>query len=316
MECIKKQWPVLMKTNANYMPKKYEGMLYHYTSPEGFDSILFGNNDSIVLWASRYDCMNDMSEGKIVEEVYKKVCNEMKDNQELTEEMYKGILNLQPTKKKLIEKKVNGDVDHTLQKCNRYICSFSKNKDSLPMWNYYSKENRYEGYNIGVLSTLAMRNLEEYYGAEGIMIDMYPAIYEEEEQKKEIRRFLLTLKEFDYNDHKSEIVKIIRKRLSDWGLLFKSEYFQHEEEIRIIIDVPEEHDNTEKIKIKYRSCKGMIIPYIEIKLNKNVLKDICLGPLQCNEGQKTIQKEIVMERLKNNGYRMVNVNFSNVPVRY
>ena len=39
--------------------------IFHYTSPAGFESILFGNKSHIELWASRYDCLNDASEGTV-----------------------------------------------------------------------------------------------------------------------------------------------------------------------------------------------------------------------------------------------------------
>ena len=44
--------------------------IFHYTSPAGFESILFGNKSHIELWASRYDCLNDASEGTVALERY------------------------------------------------------------------------------------------------------------------------------------------------------------------------------------------------------------------------------------------------------
>ena len=39
---IMKQFNVLMAMNADYLPNEYDGDIYHYTSPSGFQSILFG----------------------------------------------------------------------------------------------------------------------------------------------------------------------------------------------------------------------------------------------------------------------------------
>ena len=39
------------------------------TSPTGFSSIMSGDLEQVTLWASRYDCLNDASEGTVVEEV-------------------------------------------------------------------------------------------------------------------------------------------------------------------------------------------------------------------------------------------------------
>lgn len=67
------------------MPVEYERDLFHYTSPAGFSSILLGDQEKVTLWASRYDCLNDASEGHVVEEVFQEVCRELKDRGEITE---------------------------------------------------------------------------------------------------------------------------------------------------------------------------------------------------------------------------------------
>ena len=59
------QFQILLATDASYMPSEYGRDIYHYTSPVGFMSILFGNPNNAMLWASRYDCLNDMSEGSV-----------------------------------------------------------------------------------------------------------------------------------------------------------------------------------------------------------------------------------------------------------
>ena len=64
------------------------GEIYHYTSPAGMQSILFGNSESIVLWASRYDCLNDASEGRVAMPVYQEVCDELKQHGDISEGMH------------------------------------------------------------------------------------------------------------------------------------------------------------------------------------------------------------------------------------
>ena len=57
--------------------------IYHYTSSAGFESILFGNKSFTELWASRYDCLNDASEGTVAQERYIAVCNSLLQSKEL-----------------------------------------------------------------------------------------------------------------------------------------------------------------------------------------------------------------------------------------
>lgn len=50
------------KTPMPYDP--YKGTAHHYTSLRNVNSILL-RDDSVSLWASRYDCLNDASEGTL-----------------------------------------------------------------------------------------------------------------------------------------------------------------------------------------------------------------------------------------------------------
>lgn len=59
------------------MPAQYRGELYHYTSPAGLTSILLGDPRAMTLWASRYDVLNDTTEGEVATKVYKEVCEEI-----------------------------------------------------------------------------------------------------------------------------------------------------------------------------------------------------------------------------------------------
>ena len=63
------EFKLLLKMDADYMPAEYENDLFHYTAPTGFSSIMSGDLEQVTLWASRYDCLNDASEGTVVEEV-------------------------------------------------------------------------------------------------------------------------------------------------------------------------------------------------------------------------------------------------------
>ena len=48
--------------------------------------------------------------------------------------------------------------------------------------------------------------------------------------------------------------------VTDWSLIFKKECFEHEKEVRLIVDIAK---NT-PIEIKYRNNYGYVIPFIEM----------------------------------------------------
>jgi len=79
-----------------YMPDEYLGELFHYTSPNGFLSILNGRPDKASIWASRFDCLNDASEGTVAYTVYQDVCQELKGCGKITSELYSILIDIVP----------------------------------------------------------------------------------------------------------------------------------------------------------------------------------------------------------------------------
>ena len=131
----------------NKIEFKEHRTFYHYTSPSALTDIL--SNDFISLRFSRFDCLNDTTEGKHVIEIYRESCKELLNNGEINKSFYELVENIEPSEKQLFfEKKGNQNVGGNKQ-FNVYLCCFSLNKDALPMWNYYVKNNKYEGYSIG-----------------------------------------------------------------------------------------------------------------------------------------------------------------------
>ena len=67
--------------------------------------------------------------------------------------------------------------------------------------------------------------------------------------------------------------------------------------------------------IKYRANGMYIIPYIEMKIDKNCMTSIMLGPQQWDEKQKKNQTEIIKDMICRNRYS-ADVTHSEVPIRY
>ena len=56
-----------LSMNAIPNNQTYSGTIFHYTALKNINSILFNDDNKVVLWASRFDCLNDISEGKVIE---------------------------------------------------------------------------------------------------------------------------------------------------------------------------------------------------------------------------------------------------------
>ena len=96
---------------------------------------------------------------------------------------------------------------------------------------------------------------------------------------------------------------------------FKSQFFAHEREIRLVLYVPVEVPGNiavdERLKIKYTSQSGYLIPYVDLVYKKELLGRITVGPL--------LEKEIsirTLETLKANYNYNFEIVTSNVPIRF
>lgn len=300
-----------MMGSDTYMPKEYYRDIFHYTSPVGCTSILTEDSSALTLWASRYDCLNDISEGELVQDRYRQVCEELLENGQISNYLYELFSEIQPARTILIP--INGN--HTIRvkrvEYDYYVCSFSKNSDSLAMWNYYSKSSKYEGYNIGFYAMIK-ENIESFFESKEAVADIYPVIYENTAQKELIRALLLKMKELYSQEQGTSIRYVISNKLTEWRLVFKSDYFKHEEEVRIVVKVSKKGSG---IPLKFRNNAGYLIPYIELKLDKSMVSYVNVGPLNCPEEQKSQQVKVIEEFLKVHGYSAI-VDYSKIPVRY
>ena len=172
------QFQILLAMDASYMPSEYGRDIYHYTSPIGFMSILFGNPNNAMLWASRYDCLNDMSEGSVVEEILHEVCDDMLSQGEFTKELHQLFSAVKPARTILLPHYEGDALRITRPECDRYVCSFSKNDDSLAMWNYYSKGSKYEGFSIGFFPSGIETSLKSFLHGKEAAFHIYPVIYD------------------------------------------------------------------------------------------------------------------------------------------
>ena len=68
----------------------------------------------------------------------------MRHSHEITEVMYNVIVNVVSARTVLFMYNVEDRVKVSREECDRFVCSFSKNKDALAMWNYYSRKEIYK----------------------------------------------------------------------------------------------------------------------------------------------------------------------------
>ncbi len=275
----------------------YEEELFHYTSPQGFCGILF-SNDHVNMRASRFDCLNDYSEGEIVYKIYKQVCSDLLQENKISQNEYDDLSKLSLNDDFVFE------YENTDSKVMPYIASFSKKCDSLAMWNHYTKGSKFDGFNVSFEGRQIKKELNSILS--NMNYEILEVIYGMEEQYNIIKNNILKILEVD-NEYRTQL---IRKLLLEFRLVFKKECFRHEAEVRLVIYVPES-----TFQIEYRYANSLMIPYINIDLSKESVVGVTFSPLSIDRRQKLIQKDILEERLKKNNYKAKVMN-SNIPVRY
>lgn len=297
-----------------------KSIIYHYTSPEGLIGVL--GESSVTFWFSMFCCVNDKTEGTHVYSLYEEVLDECKKNGSISAKFYNCMKNIEPMEVDCFSYRnalgAQTSVDHdeygiTLSEYYMYICCFSEDKDSLPLWLYYTKGQNNRGYNIGV-STTAIRaktGLFEYY-----KIKLRKVIYDTERKKQFIYSLIEEVNKNFRILGESFARSLIKTQLDEWRLLFKPEYFSHENEVRAILKIPIDKIDTpaifEKFPQKFRSSSGYIIPYVELTFKKTIVKTTTLGPLlDVDSAENGISPFLNLR-----GYTWVKTDASKVQIRY
>lgn len=114
--------------------------LYHYTSMQGFESIIKSQN----IRMTRSDFMNDPNDCKVFYNIVKKYIKEKMEDIDI-EHYLRNVGN----KSKIFSNDVgelikryplNEYLDFVYNHISMYVFSMTDRKDSLPMWNYYGND--------------------------------------------------------------------------------------------------------------------------------------------------------------------------------
>ena len=73
--------------------------IYHYTSASAMEKII--KKDKIVLRFSRADCLNDIMEGRDIQEWYSKVLSQLRANKTISDDFYDLTSDIKPDEKTL-----------------------------------------------------------------------------------------------------------------------------------------------------------------------------------------------------------------------
>ena len=324
-------------------------MIFHYTSQEGFKGII--QEDGIHLWFSDVRYMNDRDELENARRFFLQVVKDLFDEGDINEKIYEILKevvcksrNFSNTKKMyriLGPGKIEFKREREEGEFNKYICCFSQEQDSLPMWGHYLKNDN-SGYAIGfdfenlmvkefgIVRKVADSNRiarnderkvqnEEIYGPLDIT-------YDDVEKVRDFRESIITFaKEISRNDdaeHKNQCVIALQEWFENMASYFKDYHFAYEKEERLVICIKSLDnpgvDINQREEIRHRFVHGLVIPYIEVRIpNKKILKAVTISPQIGLNSEEKLLIESVKEYLKYLGYtHEIDIRCSEIPLRY
>lgn len=307
--------------NSLKYEKKINKKIYHYTSPEGLLGILKTRS----LFATDMYFLNDASEGLyVIDFIQKNIESLCLDNKKLIDYVNREI--------ELIKTKKWEGLVHN------YTISFSMNGDSLEMWNYYTKGDSVQGYNLEfntkkLASTIQIEILDDRgepvnrNDDEHLVLNQGKVIYDSKKQLELIKSiFNAFISKYDELDCSrmaeegilSQVAYYIVSKSMSYGLFFKSKEFAVEKEYRFVFStyLLEGRDNAEKgipCKEEFRMHGGCIIPYQKCLFDMESISAVTFSPSLFNDMTEAGLKRL----LERYGIRGTNrIKKSNISLRY
>lgn len=295
--------------------------IYHYTSPEGLKGIF---DNQVIRFTNRL-YLNDKSEGIYVFDVLSGHYDEIFPSAFLDDESKNKLV-------RIIDEFRNGFADIIPFKV--YQASFSLNKDSLPLWNYYTKGAGIDGYNIEFISNKLADSIVSKLWAKECgkhpYIFGHCVIYQVDKQVEMLRSFILELYTAIRSDNgkKTDCDTVskqqffnrfssILERILLIGTIFKSSCFTCEEEYRLFINPFDEGTlwkfENEKVKRQFNYKNGLFIPYIDLPFEFDSINSITFSPTLSATDQHRSLKEYIRVKSRNNDFVF---HDSTIPIRY
>lgn len=274
-----------------------EIMIHHYTTADALLGIL--NSESLRFSDRGY--LNDASEGLLPLKILEEVLDQIDIYQSLKEQL------------RLYIREQKESILHGSRRA--YVLSFSVDSDSLCLWNYYTKGNQIQGYNLGFQAEILT---QAFHGERpGITSACTPiqrrVEYDKKKQTDTVVSVIKALLEVSREKETPLTAEYIIDKIIWLGYFFKSECFNIENEYRMVIIWDNRFPSEEYSlsKEEYRCLNGFFIPYRQVGFNNNqCLKSVTISP--------TIDFELARSSLKRalSKYPDVEIKKSDVPVRY
>ena len=285
------------------------GLIYHYTNASALLG-MFRNcskdNPYITMWATHSLYLNDPTEYEYGKEVCLRLLKSVEEDYNIPQEirLSKVVLDNKTGIKPYLHLMdvANSMTPKSVGEGTPYIISLSENRDTLPMWNTYAQ--RGNGIAIGFDKDLLNKENGKwvvkkcYYDVEDKGYNQVKShmrsMYDEIKFKNNIG-LALELHQTAY---------FIQELHSEIAAYIKHKAYKDEREVRCKI--------SRAADIRFRESNGLIIPYVEVEIPIECIKEIIIGPTNDSERMSTALFMLVNKIGCKNG---LEVKKSQIPYR-
>lgn len=306
-------------TRLSFWPPDFSqpALIYHYTDVAGIQGILESNS----LWASAAYYLNDFSEIEYG-------CNIVLDVIAEWQEVNKEIYSFETSALRTLEHAFSHPSSRMSRSVTIFVACFCENGNLLSQWRAYGQAG---GYSLGFEINPSDMSIALEIPGGFWDLRLAKVEYEEHQQRAQIRQMMRHMFEsisayVPGNEASTELRRSLLAQIVHFGVellldavvTFKNPAFKEENEWRLVVrpSLLRAQDNqdsgVESPQIKFRQCRGSLVPYIELrpKEAKLPLRSIRYGPsLQASR----VETPLIMV-LGTNGFKDVTVTGSEMPV--
>lgn len=258
--------------------------IYHYTSAEGFHNII--SNRQFFLTDVAF--LNDSTEMANIINIFHQALAELKEKvPEDFLSVMEPLLCVDDFGYMLFGSEETDFLRH-------FVLACSYEKDSLNLWNYYTKDTENDGgYNIAfskdALIDSFLRLNDTCYG-EDMNLSHGRIIYDEKEKRHIIAQYLICLAEIwtEVDGEGKKLLRSAAKATLEWlSIFYKHQCFDVEQEYRVVLSLPnrrlvsyfkERAGGAERL-YKIRFTNNMFTPYAKLDFRPEDIKGVCMSPL-------------------------------------
>lgn len=311
-------------------------IVYHYTSPESFLSIVQGK--SVRFSDLRY--MNDKSESFFFVKRLLEFCDENKEKHqhfiEVVNELIKGNDYNEIKRLEIQDIRYKDFPGLRMEKQRNFIFCTSNDADSLNMWNYYASSGKYTGYNIGfsVPKFLKTFDTDQDGALDSFLIYYGNVLYKKKQQFEAIEELAKAVESFIAKKPDKQSIQraaiSVRGYIELRGPFFKDESFRSENEFRFLFSIaekriPHNEDASKKYfgqhnrELQEDFCvkNGLIVPFIKVSIPERSISRITMAPMTEYEIAKSSIKELLnVKGLKGINDTEIPIYKSKIPIRF